>query len=580
MRRPIPAALLILALALASCDGRGETAMPDRPDAAPTGKPARAASTLPGVECPALHLEPQPLPPMNIPRSGHVTFCLGQEILVVGGHTTGFIPTATAELFDGDEWTTISTIYEHDDPLALRLTTGQVLVAGGHERHLGIGQTFPAEMYEPETQTFRGFGCLEQKRAFGCGVELDSGCVAIAGNWYRGDTIELFDGRKFFNFARNTSAQRAAPFMIRSAADDALVLGGLGIRGDSLFSPVVDRLKGEPFHVPLLETWHPLPYLQCGYSGADYFIGDEAQGVYASLLPVEDLDGHIALACVRDTVFSLMPTACPVPTEGPWGRIIYSSPPLADHDRRMAYLSAYSLDRRLYILAVNYGRALDGGEATLTLYYTDPQPRLGLAPPVLTADGNLLTAGGSFDDNFTPSANVCMLHVNGDGPALKASRPAWHWMLAGLLAALLAAAAALAARRRHTTRPTQTDTPEPMPEPSPQDNGTQLMAQISRLMEEEKLYLNSELKLSDVAVLLGTNSRYVADCIKRCHDCSFTLFVNQYRVEHAKQLMRQQPDAKVSMVAFDSGFATDTSFYRTFKAITGTTPKEWMKQND
>ena len=39
------------------------------------------------------------LPPLNIPRLGHNTFVVGDELVVVGGHTSGFVPTATAEYF-------------------------------------------------------------------------------------------------------------------------------------------------------------------------------------------------------------------------------------------------------------------------------------------------------------------------------------------------------------------------------------------------------------------------------------------------------------------------------------------------
>jgi AraC-like DNA-binding protein len=594
--------------------------------------------------CPLVHLEPERLPDMNLPRSGHATFCLDQEILVIGGRTTGFIPTQTAELFNGSEWQTIPTIYEHDDPLALRLSSGQILVAGGHEKHLGIGQTFPAEVYEPESRSFRGFGCLDKKRAFANGVEIDSGRVVIAGNWYAGDSIEIFDGRKFFSFAKQASLQRTAPYMLRSAADNALILSGLGTRGDTLYSPIVDRLKGEPFQVPLLETWHPLPFLQVGFSGADYFIGDETQDFYASLMPVEDSIGHIALAFVQDTIFSLLPTACPVPTESPWGRLIYLTPVRADRSTRRAYMAAYDTNVRFYILAIDYGKALDGGQAQLTLYYTDPQHQMGFNPPALTSDGNLLMAGGAYDDNFSPFSTVWLLRMNDETPASKTTWPAWLWLLLGLLAVACFAQWPLAAslstyllRRRKSSlpaqepQPTQESEPAQNPEPAQESQPAQesepvqesqsthepqpshpsqdshsshpsqdshsshsshpapdpdnsaneqdekLMQQIRELMEIEKFYLNSELKLSDVAARLGTNSRYVSDCIKRSQECSFTQFVNHYRVEHTKRLMQQQPGIKISVLCYDSGFANETSFFRTFKTVTGTTPKEWLK---
>jgi YesN/AraC family two-component response regulator len=106
------------------------------------------------------------------------------------------------------------------------------------------------------------------------------------------------------------------------------------------------------------------------------------------------------------------------------------------------------------------------------------------------------------------------------------------------------------------------------------------MQRICLLMEQQKPFLQSNIKISDVASLLGTNSRYVSDCIKTVRGCSFTHFVNKYRIDYAQQLMRQQPGIKITEVYIKSGFANETSFFRTFKMIVGMTPKEWMAQND
>ena len=105
------------------------------------------------------------LPDLNVPRTGHAAFCVNGEVTVVGGHTSGFVPTQTAEYYAGGKWHLMSTVYTHDDGLYLPLSSGKVLLAGGHHEPLGIGQTFRVEMYHPATHTFEGFGCLEQKRS-------------------------------------------------------------------------------------------------------------------------------------------------------------------------------------------------------------------------------------------------------------------------------------------------------------------------------------------------------------------------------------------------------------------------------
>ena len=106
------------------------------------------------------------------------------------------------------------------------------------------------------------------------------------------------------------------------------------------------------------------------------------------------------------------------------------------------------------------------------------------------------------------------------------------------------------------------------------------MSQIRQMMEQEKLYLDSELKLGDVATRLNTNRNAVSACINSQLGCSFSQFIGNCRVEHSKVLMRQDPGMKMTEVWMLSGFATESSFFRAFKAATGKTPAEWKAGND
>ena len=63
------------------------------------------------------------------------------------------------------------------------------------------------------------------------------------------------------------------------------------------------------------------------------------------------------------------------------------------------------------------------------------------------------------------------------------------------------------------------------------------------------------------------------NCIRSQRGCSFTQFVNNYRVEYAKQLLHRHPDMKLSEIWTASGFSSESSFFRAFKTVTGTTPK-------
>ena len=99
-------------------------------------------------------------------------------------------------------------------------------------------------------------------------------------------------------------------------------------------------------------------------------------------------------------------------------------------------------------------------------------------------------------------------------------------------------------------------------------------------MDEKRPYLNNNLKVRDVATEIGVSSRTVSDAVKICRGCSFAQFINGYRIEYAKLLLQNRPDIKMTNVYMKSGFSNEMSFFRTFKAFTGVTPKEWVAPKD
>ena len=103
------------------------------------------------------------------------------------------------------------------------------------------------------------------------------------------------------------------------------------------------------------------------------------------------------------------------------------------------------------------------------------------------------------------------------------------------------------------------------------------MARIIQLMETQRLYLNPELKVGDVADALGVHRNAISACING-QGCTFNQFVNDYRLQHAKTLLSEASDMKISTVGAESGFASESSFFRAFKAATSMSPKEWAAQ--
>ena len=524
-----------------------------------------------------IKLQPERLPDMTIPRLSHSTFIINGELTVVGGHTSGFVPTKTAEYFKDGEWHVMQMAYTHDDGLCVPLRSGKVLLAGGYEKNLGVGQTIEAELYDPVTHTFEGFGCLDRRRAHPTGVELPNGQVVVAGNWYHDDAIETYDGGMYFKTARQVSVPRSFPRLLCISDSDVMVVSGYWDNyGKVIESNIVDRLKGESFRVPLLETWQPYIIGQTPHSD-DSFIGDKEKGIFAYLLAVRDSTGQVAIAEVRDTVFSLLPTVSPVPMKSQFGAIHYESPVIVDRQAQRGYVTGSDSLGRKYILCINYAER----PAPLTLYYTDPLPEAAGGIPVLTEEGNLILAGGIAlgGTYFTPSSAVWLFPVGhrADSEAADTGNEVhryWIWIL--LTALIILALIAWILFRTNRIRRTRELSSNESTEPVPASPANQLMQRIEALMEEQRLYLNSDLKMGDVAAKLGVHQNEVSACINNCKGYSFSQFINGYRVTYAQQLLRDHPEKKMAQVGLESGFANDTTFYRVFKSITGFTPSEWL----
>ena len=540
------------------------------------------------MSCPMVKIEAERLPDMNVPRSGHSLLLVNGEPTAIGGHTTNFVPTATIEYYKDGKWTLLPTAFTHDDGFAVQLSSGQVLIGGGHERNLGIGQSYEAELYDPLSRTCEGFGSLDTKRALASAIALDGNRAIITGNWYHDDAIEMYDGKGGFIPVKVTSCNRAYPYILRTAKDDAIIFTGLDAKGMHTPHPVIDRLQGEAYHEPLLEEWGlPKRYEKIPTCG---FIGDKSKGDYSYLLLVENEQQQVAIAQVINGEFSLLPTDVPVPMTCKWGSIIYSSHIFADRQSHRAYVLGTDPDKLslppkldsapIYILTIDYTTE----PARLTLGYTDVHDDFDIDFALMTNDGNLMMVGGvPTQNNFKPSAATWLLHVSPRAQVAHAGLPWWAWTLIILAFAALATWLALKYRHRKSTPvieiPAEVPSEEIHEAVAPNTDNAELMRRICRLMEEQQLYLNPDLKITDLTTVLGTNRSAISACINSQRNCTFPQFVNTYRVARVQELLRSEPDIKIAEVWVQAGFSSEPSFYRIFKAITGTTPIAWKEDS-
>ena len=105
-----------------------------------------------------------------------------------------------------------------------------------------------------------------------------------------------------------------------------------------------------------------------------------------------------------------------------------------------------------------------------------------------------------------------------------------------------------------------------------------LYDRILLLMDEQQLYRLDDLNEPRLARELGTNVKYLSQCIQQCSNQSnFNAWLASYRINHALQQISANPFIDVMSVCHDSGFASHSTFNRHFKNIVGMTAQQYIK---
>lgn len=107
------------------------------------------------------------------------------------------------------------------------------------------------------------------------------------------------------------------------------------------------------------------------------------------------------------------------------------------------------------------------------------------------------------------------------------------------------------------------------------------ITQLENIMNEGKAYLQPKLNLRQVAKLMEMPTRQLSELINQHYQCSFSDFVNKYRVEEVKQRIKQGDDAQLTLlaIALEAGFNSKSSFNFMFKKFSGMTPKQFRTQH-
>ncbi len=104
-----------------------------------------------------------------------------------------------------------------------------------------------------------------------------------------------------------------------------------------------------------------------------------------------------------------------------------------------------------------------------------------------------------------------------------------------------------------------------------------LVAALDRLMKDEKMYTNANLRLPDVAKKMNILPHTLSQLINDNMGKSFTFLINEYRIEKAKEMIRCNTQIKLEAVGYDCGFNSKSTFYSAFKKIAKTTPAKFKE---
>ncbi len=104
--------------------------------------------------------------------------------------------------------------------------------------------------------------------------------------------------------------------------------------------------------------------------------------------------------------------------------------------------------------------------------------------------------------------------------------------------------------------------------------------EVQAWFEREKPYLREDLRLTDLQRIFPMSRSYLSQLFNKELGCSFSDYVNHFRVEESKRLLEAEPLASIQEIAERSGFHSISTFRRAFIKQTGVIPSEYRRDGN
>jgi AraC-like DNA-binding protein len=102
---------------------------------------------------------------------------------------------------------------------------------------------------------------------------------------------------------------------------------------------------------------------------------------------------------------------------------------------------------------------------------------------------------------------------------------------------------------------------------------------LEQIMQSQQVFLRSDLTLPKLAEAVDCSINHLSQVINSGFGMSFFDYLNQYRIEHAKELLSRLDghSSAILNIAFTVGFNSNSAFYAAFKKYVGQTPAQYRR---
>ena len=109
----------------------------------------------------------------------------------------------------------------------------------------------------------------------------------------------------------------------------------------------------------------------------------------------------------------------------------------------------------------------------------------------------------------------------------------------------------------------------------------ELYDKILNIIIVGKRYRDKDFSAKDLAVELGTNTRYISAVINSRFNTNFSCLVNEYRIKEAQHRLTDKrfQEMTIEEIGKIVGFANRQSFYASFYRVVGETPNNYRRKH-